>query len=448
MRKTLSIKNISKLPKKPGVYFLKNKTGEIFYIGKANNIRSRVQSHARESLSSNVHRPLPEIKKIEYIVTANEIEALIKESEYIKKYDPKMNHRLRDDKKYFFVGFTNEQLPRIFITHQPNTDAKNKTTNQNSKLPAYRSGRLTTNYKPPTKYFGPYTDGNALKQTMKYLRKIFPYYSANPKKPFHSPNHKSLPCSWCHLGLCPGPKPNKIEYKKNIKRIKKILRGQGKSVIVSLKKEMKTASKLYAYEKAQDLKNTIEALQNIFLHTFTSPVQPKYITDKSRTTSRYLSKLLKTALPIKSIEGYDISNIQGHEPTGSMVRFDNGLPNKSLYRKFNIQSPSSPDDYKMMQEILERRLSHSNWQYPDMILIDGGRGQLNTALKALKKLELSIPVASLAKREEELYVPNRKPQKLNTMPKEVENLLIYVRDEAHRFAITHHRARHRKQSLS
>ena len=461
MRKSLPIKNISKLPKTTGVYFLKNKKGEIFYIGKANNIRTRVQSHARENLPSSVHHLLSEIKKVEYIITANEIEALIKESEFIKKHDPKMNYRLRDDKKYFFVGITTEDLPHIFITHQPIATAESKVKNQKSKIEkpstsvANKSTEPTNqNYKlqaknynlKPITYLGPFTDGDALKQTMKYLRRTFPYYTANSKKPISSPKHKSLPCSWCHLRLCPGPHPDKKEYVKNILRIKNILQGRHGLVISSIKRDMEVASKKQNYEKAKQLRDIIQALENIFMHYHIPPnpvsALPTGSTSRHLNIYKYLTKLFKSDLPIKTIEGYDISNIQGREATGSMVRFDNGVPNKSLYRKFNIQSPALPNDYRMMQEIIERRYSHTEWKYPDMILIDGGRGQLNAALKIIQNIKLTIPIASLAKRDEELYLPNRQPKKLSTMPKEVENLLKSVRDEAHRFAITHHRKKH------
>jgi len=453
MRKTVSEKNINKIPKKPGVYFLKNKIGEIFYIGKANNLHSRIQSHFRDGKILQATRHDLQPISIEFLVTANEIEALLKESVYIKKYNPRMNYRLRDDKKYFYVGITNEYLPRVFITHQPDAESNNQMSRNKIQAKSKQKLKLpATNHSLPTNYLGPYTDGAALKQTMKYLRKIFPYYTTSRNRPLSSQKHKQLACSWCHLKLCPGPKPNSTEYKKNIKRLKNILQGRQKSVITSLKKEMKTASVKQNFEEAQKLKNITEALENIFLHrntmfSFDSTVENRDSTLLTTSRGRYLMKLLKTDLPINSIEGYDVSNIQGQEPTASMVRFYDVKPDKSMYRKFNIHSPATPDDYRMISEALERRLKHTQWAYPDMILIDGGRGHLNAALKVLKKLELTIPIVSLAKREEELYLPNKKPIPLKTMPRDVENLLKYVRDEAHRFAILHHRVRHRKTFL-
>jgi excinuclease ABC subunit C len=481
MRKSLSVKNINRLPKAPGIYFLKNKKGEIFYVGKTNNLRARAHSH-RNNPQSHI---LENIHKIEYIRAANEIEALLKESEYIKKYDPKMNYRLRDDKKYFYVGITNEELPRIFTTHQPNTAAKPKVKNENSEQ------RVIRNSLPTISYIGPFTDGEALKITMKYLRRIFPYYTTNPKRPLQTKIHGLLSCSWCNIGLCPGPftnwrKRNKTEYRKNTKRIKNILQGKQKSVVAALKREMKTHSTKQNFERAQELKNILGALENIFEHkNFVLPWRLSTANNKRQAAKdKYLAKLLGSKKPIKTIESYDVSNIQGKEATASMARFSNGKPNKNLYRKFNIEAPSEPNDYLMMREVIRRRLKN-NWPLPDMFLIDGGRGQLNTALTELRnflprdispedkqfsplqkisrKKAIFLParglpkgdkikqvhIVALAKREEKLYIQNHnKPIPLETMPREVENLLRHARDEAHRFAVSHHRTRHRKQSLS
>ncbi|MDX1608183.1 MAG: GIY-YIG nuclease family protein [Candidatus Spechtbacterales bacterium] len=427
MRKSTKIDKIKELPKKPGVYFLKNKNGELFYIGKANNIKSRVQSHKNDD---RLFAP-EKIYSIEWIETANEIEALLKESEYIKKLQPKMNIRLRDDKRYFYVGITKEKLPRIFLTHQPSTTAKGKVN---------------------ILYLGPFTDGGALKTTLKYLRRIFPYYTTNPKKPGTGKIHGPLPCSRCHIGLCPGPVPtNELkkkefikEYKKNIRSIKNVLSGKRRGVIRDLKKNMKEASKEKRFEDAATARDIIAALENIFEHeNFVLPWSP----DKSALATseqginegKYLAQLTGNKKPIKTIEGYDISNIQGKNPTASMVRFKNGEPDKSLYRKFNIKAPDEPNDYLMMREVLRRRLKN-DWPLPDLILIDGGRGQLNAALFELKTAKIKIPAVSLAKREEELYLPDKKaPIRLDTMPEQVENLLRRVRDEAHRFAVSHHR---------
>jgi len=424
------------LPKAPGVYFFKNSRGEVFYIGKAINIKNRVQSH---KFDNRLFSP-EEIKTVEWIRTANEIEALLKESEYIKKFQPKMNIRLRDDKKYFYIGFTKEEFPRIFITHQPTTSMAYEIT---KTYESTKNSRI--------EYIGPFTDGNALKITMKYLRRLFPYYTTNPKRPFVQKKHGALPCSWCHLDLCPGSNPSKIHYKNNILAIKKILSGQRNTVAKKITAEMKRAAKAKDYEKAAEARDLVEAMENIFTHhNIVLPWAPEQKTEEPthEKVAEYLSKITGTELPVYSVEGYDISNIQGKEATASMVRFDHGHPNKSLYRKFTIRGRWEPDDYRMMREVIKRRLEHKEWPMPDLMLIDGGKGQLNAALRQCQMTNDQCQIVSLAKREEELYLPKRKlPLSLSKMPQEAQNLLKYVRDEAHRFAVAHHRKLRMKKLL-
>lgn len=428
MRKRITIEKINTLPRVPGVYFLKNKQGKIFYIGKSNNLRSRVGTHARDAN----FKLSEEIAFVEWIQTANEMEALIKESEYIKHHQPKLNSRLRDDKQYFYIGVTREDLPRLFITHQT----------------LIASGKSLKTKPFAIAYIGPFTDGASLKVTMKYLRKLFPYYQANSKTPLRTQKHRAIPCSWCHIGQCPGVNPNKRLYKKNISAIKSILTGKKTGLIKKMRSDMKVLAKNKNFEDAAHKRDLIEAIENIFSHH--NIVIPwshsvgKQKDAKKGSNDIYLSKLLGSDLPIKNIEGYDISNIQGKNPTASMVRFENGKPNKSLYRKFNITSPDEPNDYLMMAEVIERRFKHTEWPYPDLILIDGGKGQLNAAKRSLKRSGVILPIASLAKRLEELYIPGRqKTVLLETMPPDTENLLKHIRDESHRFALSHHRRRHR-----
>ena len=430
MRKSLPVEKINKLPKSPGVYFLKDRNGKIFYIGKANNLRLRLQSHARDGKILEAKNYKLKTVRVEWIKTANEIESLIKEAQYIKHYMPRLNVRLRDDKKYSYAGITREDCPRIFLTHQP------------------VAGALVQNSKFKVDYLGPYTDAKALRVVMRYLRKIFPYYLTTDKKIKNGHPHPKLMCAYCHLRLCPGPAPDKRAYRKDINAIRQLLEGKKNTLLKKLKREMVNAVKKQEYEKAQKLRGIIETVKKIFAHHAgpTAPtLETRDISRKIYSAGDYLAGLLKTDLPIVSIEGYDISNIQGKEPTASMVRFDRGYPNKALYRKFNIQAPDKPNDYLMMREVIRRRFNHAEWSYPDLILIDGGRWQFNSARLELRKLGLDIPTVSLAKREEKLYLPTKpNPILLSTMPNEVGNLLKYVRDEAHRFAITHHRSRHRK----
>jgi len=299
---------ISQLPKTAGIYaFEKNK--KIIYIGKAKNLRERAKNHADL---------LALAKQVGYIKTDSENAALILEAKLIKKHRPKHNVVWRDDKNYFYVGITQEEFPRVFITHQPKTD---------------RGETLTK-----IEYVGPFVDGKSLKQALKELRKHSPFRTCKtlPKKP----------CLWFHLGKCPAP----------------------------------------------------------------------------------------CLLRSRRIEAYDISNIQGQQATGSMVTFIDGKPDKNLYRRFKIKMANKPNDTAMIKEVLQRRLKHEEWGWPDLILIDGGKGQLNAALSTTK-----IPVMALAKKRNELYMKGRKkPVSLKNLPREIFNLILQLRDEAHRFARSYH----------
>jgi excinuclease ABC subunit C len=400
-----------------GVYILKNKTGKIIYIGKSTDIKQRIKTHLKSSSFAG------EIYKTDYIETQNEAEALIRESELIKKYKPRYNILLRDDKQYFYVTFTREKLPKLLVTHQPEKS-------------------LVIGHWSLVGYAGPFTDGKSLKLVLKYLRKAFPYYTEK---------HGRLPCSYCHIGLCPGPNPDILEYKKNITKIKQILNGKKPRVISTLRKEMTGFAENLEFEKAAKARNQISALENIFSHGtfFDYPLPPTAVGGLPLLKGEINPLLTKEGLGVvKSLEAYDISNIQGREPVASMIRFDNGKPNKSLYRKFRIRLPEKPNDTAMIREVIRRRLAHPEWPYPDLFLIDGGRGQLNAALRQCQMSNVKCQLASLAKRFNELYIPNRKrPIPLNELPERTKNLLMHARDEAHRFAISYHRKLHRKKSM-
>jgi excinuclease ABC subunit C len=427
----LSKEKIKEIPKTPGVYAFRGSRG-ILYIGKATNLNVRAKSHFHQpTYRDDLFKE--QVTQVGYIETDSEIEALILESQLIKKYKPRYNVLLKDDKQYFYVGFSKDKLPHLIITHQPKEKAR---------------------------YLGPFTDGKSLKTVLRYLRKAFPYYTGK---------HRKLPCSYCHIGLCPGPDPIIREYKKDIAKIKAILTGKKPRVITALKKEMAQFAKNLEFEKAAKARGQISALENIFSHNARGGrfyplagfeaesghgVPPRRA---GRAKAETLSgprrgprgkQEDKTFLlgDISSIEAYDISNIQGKEPVASMVRFDNGKPNKSMYRKFKIRLPETPDDFAMMREVIRRRLAHPEWPYPDVFLIDGGRGQLNAALSQMPSASCQIPVVALAKRLNELYVPGRKkPIPLSKLPSETKNLLMHARDEAHRFAVSYHRKLHRQK---
>ena len=430
--KIISIKNIDNLPKTAGVYLFYNKN-EIIYIGKAINIKNRVKNH----FSSPTYKDeifISQITNIGFIETGSEISALILEASLIKKNQPKFNQVWRDDKNYFYIAIqrNKQKIPYVFITHQPTSPS---------------------------------------------LRKVFPYYT-NAK-------HSKLKCTYCHLDLCPGPQilsevegtqPLK-EYKKNIKKLILILEGKSSKVLNLLKKEMRIASIKQNFEKASKIRDQIFALEKIISHkNQNNQIQNSQYDTTQRSLStvawkktektlqeilNYKKSLLTGRQAIKKIECYDVSNIQGKFAVGSMVVFINGKPDKSQYKKFKIKIKSEPNDIAMLKEVLQRRFAHTYWKYPEIILIDGGKAQLNIAIKirnqASEQFHRIVPIViSLAKgrqdplrprSEARLFIENQKePIPLKNLPQEIYNLIKNLDDEAHRFAITYHK-KLRKQNL-
>jgi excinuclease ABC subunit C len=381
---------INSLPKTAGVYCFSDKQS-FLYIGKAGNIKNRVKNHFSQPTYKD-EMFLGKVKKIGYIKTESEIQALILESELIKKHKPKYNTLWKDDKNYFYVAIADNGY--VFLTHQ----------------------LQTKNYKLPTNYIGPFVDGKAIKQTLKMLRRTFPYYTQR--------KHPKGLCPWCHLNLCPGPKPDLKKHKKNINGLKAVLKGKSQRVIKEFKKEMKKAARQRNFEKAAELRDKIFSLEKVLRNS-------KIISNNLVPRSGAWDWLGKK---ISKIEAYDISNIQGQLATGSMVVFINGKPEKDLYRKFKIKISGKPNDTAMIKEVLKRRIRHKEWPLPDLFLIDGGKPQLSTAKQVIKK----IPVAALAKKHNELFI-DKKPLLLKNMPRDFSNLILQLRDEAHRFAITYHK---------
>ncbi len=435
--KFLPKNKISLLPKGPGIYAFKNKR-ELFYIGKAGNIKERVKNHfSQPTFRDNLF--VSHVSRVGYIKTGSEIEALLLEAKLIKKYQPKFNVVWRDDKNYFYVGITKEPFPQVFITHQTKT--------------------LNTKYKIlNTRYVGPFVDGKTLKETLKFLRKVFPFRSCR--------NLPEKSCLWYHLDRCPAPcilksKIMKVpaikenlekEAQKDVASLFGILSGKKSQVLKNLKKEMGSAAKSQNFEKAAKLRDKISAFERVLSHAKVLEKNPRSdLVQEWPKTQKVLQKIADSKKTIKRIEAYDISNIQGKEATGSMVVFINGKPDKSQYRKFKIKIEGKPNDTAMIKEILTRRFNHPEWPFPNIILIDGGKAQLNAALNIANQHKsakpASIRVMALAKKKNELYTENRKqPILLKALPREIFNLILQLRDEAHRFAIGYHR-KLRKRAL-
>lgn len=422
------------MPREPGVYFHKNKQGKIIYVGKSANLNNRVRQYFQKSRLRDPKTDLlvGEVSDIDYIVVASEAEALFLEAELIRRYRPKYNILLRDDKSLTFVRINiKDQAPTVTITRRPLDDG--------------------------AEYFGPFLSAGPVRKSLKYLRKIFPYST-----------HTNLPSRGClqtHLGLCPGPETasyDRKEYVSNLKKLTWYLKGQRKKVVEELEKEMKQAARQQNYEKAAKMRNQLSALKSLRVQIIFSDRENL---DLSKDHALYeLTQLLGLKKPPRRIEGFDISHMSGTDTVASMVVFTNGVSDKSSYRKFKMRLAGN-DDFAHMNEVLKRRLQPKNiksWGLPDLILIDGGRGQLSSALKAIDELGHEIPTVGLSKKHEEIVLKkNAADIELDknflhqiqgliaddtadfmnlSLPHSTNlvKLLQRIRDESHRFAVSYH----------
>lgn len=403
------ISKVKNLPDSPGVYEFLDSKKRIIYIGKARRLKQRVASYFRPGRAKDNRLELlvNEVRDIRIIRASSEAEALIYEAGLIKDHAPKFNIELKDDKSYPFLKLTVcEEYPRLFITRRKNS----------------RDGAL---------YYGPYVNVKLLKKAVSFMKKVFPLRSC-----------RRLPRSTCleyHIGQCAGPCEKKVslgEYAGIVDQLKSFLEGRKDDLIRVLEEQMKLFSRNRKYEKALTVKKRIEALTAVQqLHDRSQyPIYGEL--DELQNT------LGLSRLPV-TIECFDISNISGQQPVGSMVRFVAGTPRRSEYRKFRIKEVEGIDDYAMIREVVRRRYSRlleRREMLPDLVLIDGGKGHLSVARKELDVLGLSdITVVAIAKEYNHLYTASRKyPVRLS--PGSRLLLLIQrIRDEAHRFAIIYHR---------
>lgn len=427
-------KKISLLPKEPGVYFHKDKSGEIIYVGKAANLNNRVRQYFQKSRLSDVKTDalVAEIVDVDWIVVASEAEALFLEAEMIRRYMPKFNILLRDDKSLVYVRINKKaEAPSVTYTRQPLDD--------------------------DAEYFGPFLSASPVKKSLQYLRKIFPYST-----------HTTLPSRGClqtHLGLCPGPETSQYDrkqYLSNLNKLSLYLRGERLKVVNQLQKEMELAASKKNFEQAAKLRNQLNALQSLRVQIIFSDKENLDLSKDHALVA--LTNLLSLPKIPKRIEGYDISHMSGTDTVASMVVFDNGVSNKSAYRKFKMRIAGN-NDFAHMNEVIKRRLSPKNikkWGVPDIFLIDGGKGQLGAAISARDELGYAIPMIGLAKKQEEIVINKNlsNVQINNTFLKKINGfrtdesdyfvrldipnsshiimLLQRIRDESHRFAISYH----------
>jgi excinuclease ABC subunit C len=427
-------KKLKQLPARPGVYLYKNASGEIIYIGKAASLRGRVRQYFQKSraVDAKTDALIADIADLEWITVETEMDALFLEAELVRRYLPRYNILLRDDKSSLYIRLDYDSPhPTLTFTRRPLDDK--------------------------ARYYGPYFNGNEVKRALRYLRKIFPYSTHNGVLPRRA-------CLQYHLGLCPGLEENKTslnDYRANLRKLIQYIKGERVPLIGRIEKDMKRAAAAKNFETAAKLRNQIYALKAISKQIVFSD---KEFMDLSRDRALLmLSEVLGLDSVPYRIEGYDISHMQGTDNVASMVVFTNGIPYKTAYRKFKMRLPGN-NDFGHMEEAIRRRLSQKNqkaWGLPDMFLIDGGRGQLSAALRARDEAGVKRPMIALAKREEEIVVHgekslvavnmaalNRHNAIIRTssdyviilLPKNSDavKLLQRVRDESHRFAVSYH----------
>jgi excinuclease ABC subunit C len=362
------------LPRSSGVYFHKSKSGEIIYVGKAAVLKNRVRQYFQSTRDMDVKTRalVAEIDDTDWIETESEIDALFLESEMVKRYMPRYNILLRDDKSQLFVRIDmKSQWPHVAFTRNPADDG--------------------------AEYFGPYYNGFAVKKALRYLRKIFPYYT-KPPRDGERPDLDS------HIGLSPRPGTSSEEYKATLRKLIRYFEGGRKALAREIEKEMRQAAKLHDFENAARLRNNLNDLRELQRRIMFGD---KEFLDISK--DKALSDL-RTVLGLKKIpariEGYDISHMSGTNVVASMVVFSNGASDRASYRKFKMTRQQN-DDYASIYETICRRVSEKNlksWGVPDLLLIDGGKGQLDAALRALEERQVAIPTVSVAKREEEIII--------------------------------------------
>lgn len=434
MTKSLE-KKLSELPKAPGVYFHKNAKGEILYVGKAAVLRNRVRQYFQKSRyrDPKTDALVAEIADVDWMVVESEIEALFLEAEMIRRYMPPYNILLRDDKamSYIRVDYDSE-YPTVSTTRRPLDDG--------------------------ARYFGPYFSTYAVRQSLRLLRKIFPFATRK------QPGQKRATLHY-HLGLDPGLEDGRTsleDYRANLRKLMAIIQGRRKTIVKELERDMKRAAREANFERAAKLRNQLFALQGLDKQVIFSD---KEFLDISKDHAlQELVNLLSMAAYPKRIEGYDISHMQGTDVVASMVVFTNGVSNKAEYRKFKTKQDHNNDFYNM-HETIRRRLSPKNvqaWGLPSLLLIDGGKGQLDAAIRARDEQgHPDIPCIGLAKREEQVVIHNSKSNvKLNMLSLKqlggfsaasddftlvnlphatnLVKLLQRIRDESHRFAVSYH----------
>ncbi len=427
--KTINRELIKKAPQTPGIYIFRDLNKIPIYVGMSKNLKSRLNSYFAKTLGEKTKKMISEAKYLSWVKVNSEFEAVLLEAKLVRYYMPIYNIQLKDDKTPLYIGITKELYPRVITLRQ-------------SEL---RKAELKWE-------FGPFTDGSSTKRILKTIRKIFPFATHKPQKKV---------CIYSQIGLC-SPCPSEIQnaqnpkikkmlkqkYDKNINRVRKTLTGKLKTVRRELETEMKKQASEQNFEEAAKILKQIKALDYINTPTTSTEVylkDPNLLDDIRRRELKSLKNCLSSYLTIdslKRIECFDVAHLAGTYPTASMITFINGEADKRFYRHFRVSRGKLNNDPQAIALVLKRRVAHfgddpkKGWEKPDLIIVDGGKGQVSEAIKAVGD---NPPIIGLAKRFEQIIVKsNDKFETINVSNGPALNLLKRIRDESHRFARRYH----------
>lgn len=415
---------VKTFPQSPGIYLMKDAAGVVIYVGKAKNLRSRAGSYFLKAAAEDARTAgwVGEIADIDYLDAESEVDALLMESRLIKDIQPKHNKDLKDDKTFpYLMITTREEFPRVEVTREPKSSG--------------------------VKLYGPFPSAGALRGAIQVLQRIFKFRTCSLDISESDEQWKWFrPCLLASINQCTAPcnfRIGKEDYRRDIKRLQTFLEGGKRKLLKEMGQEMQAASKDLDFERAAVLRDEIKMLERLEergeLETHEQP-EVFYIDPKKGLTG--LRKVLELPKTPRVIEGVDIAHLGGGQTVASLVQFIDGLPFKPGYRRFKIQDVDGIDDFRSIYEVVSRRfrkLSDEGEAFPDVLLIDGGKGQLSSAMAAFRDQGITPPVViSLAKRDEEIFRPGSTEPLLLSKSSFALRLLQYVRDESHRFAQHYH----------
>ena len=424
---------VKTFPQTPGVYLMKDAACRVIYVGKAKNIRARASSYFLKAAAEDRRTAdlVREIRDIDYLEAESEVDALLLESRLVKDVQPRFNSDLKDDKTFPYLQITtHEDYPRVEFTRTPR-----------------RKG---------VKLYGPFTSAGSLRGAIVVLQRIFKFRTCTLDIDADDDRWRWFrPCLLASIDQCTAPcalRISKDEYRRDIARLKTFLDGGRQRLLAEMTADMHAASERLEFERAARLRDEIRLLETLDERgELEEHVQPEVFLVDPKKGLAGLEKVLGLSKPPRVIEGVDIAHLAGNETVASLVQFIDGLPFKPGYKRYRIKGVDGIDDFKSIHEVVSRRfarLAREGETFPDILLVDGGKGQLSAALDALEGLGVEPPcVISLAKREEEVFVPGRsEPLKLSRDAYSLR-LLEYVRDEAHRFAQHYHHLLRGKRTL-